>query len=142
MSIEGTSGTQGNVSRLFKSNGWGNWNGIKCEAYKQASETFRHMSRWELVGKRGESIGFHVRYFTIGAGGFSTFEKHQHEHAVIILHGHGCVRLGDQTHTVAPGDVIYISPSDPHQLANPDGPDPLGFLCIVDAQRDAPQPIA
>jgi ribulose-bisphosphate carboxylase large chain len=42
-----------------------------------------------LSGKRGESQRFHVRYFEIAPGGYSTLEKHEHEHVVIPIRGRG-----------------------------------------------------
>ena len=48
--------------------------------------------RTELIGKHGESCAFHVRYFEVGPGGYSTLEKHQHEHVVIPIRGRGVVR--------------------------------------------------
>lgn len=47
--------------------------------------------RTELVGKNGESCQFHVRYFEVGPGGYSTLEKHVHEHVVIPIRGRGVV---------------------------------------------------
>ena len=36
-------------------------------------------------------------------------------------------------------DHVYVSPMTLHQFVN-DSDAPFGFLCIVDAQRDRPQP--
>ena len=38
------------------------------------------------------------------------------------------------------GDVVYVSPDEVHQFRNPSPTEPFGFLCIVDAERDAPIP--
>jgi ribulose-bisphosphate carboxylase large chain len=97
------------------------------------------------VGETGERTAFHLRYFEIGPGGNTTLEHHQHEHVVVVLRGQGEVLLAEpsssqpEVYTVGFGDTIYIAPWAIHQLRNP-GPEPFGFLCLVDAQRDRPVP--
>jgi quercetin dioxygenase-like cupin family protein len=48
------------------------------------------------------------------------------------------VQLGETVHELAAGDLVYVAPDEPHQFRNPSATEPLGFLCIVDAQRDRP----
>jgi len=36
---------------------------------------------------------------------------------------------------------VRVAPGDPHQFRNT-GTEPLGFLCVVDAERDRPTPLA
>jgi quercetin dioxygenase-like cupin family protein len=91
-----------------------------------------------LLGESGENTAFHIRYFEIAPGGFSSLEQHQHEHAVIVLRGQGAVQLGGQLHAIGFGDVVYVAPRERHQFRNPSPNEPLGFLCIVDAERDRP----
>ena len=94
------------------------------------------------MGKRGESPRFHVRYFEIAPGGFTTYEKHQHEHVVMPLRGMGEAHIGGDVHPVGPGDVIYVAPGDPHQFrARKGSAEPFGFLCVVNAERDRPEPL-
>jgi quercetin dioxygenase-like cupin family protein len=82
---------------------------------------------------------FHVRYFEIAPGGFSTLEKHEHEHVVIPMRGKGEAQAGCYIWTVGVGDVVYVSPSDPHQFRCPaDATEPFGFLCMVNSERDKP----
>ncbi|MBI3767823.1 MAG: cupin domain-containing protein [Deltaproteobacteria bacterium] len=40
------------------------------------------------------------------------------------------VRLGEEEHAIAAGDIVYVSPNEIHQFKNP-GPEILGFLCVV-----------
>jgi quercetin dioxygenase-like cupin family protein len=115
------------------------WNGVPLEPYKTDTAEYKGISRRELVGKRGESARFHVRYFEIAPGGFSTLEKHEHEHVVIPMRGKGEAQAGCYIWNVGPGDVVYVSPSDPHQFRCPaDAKEPFGFLCMVNAERDKP----
>ncbi|RMG46688.1 MAG: cupin domain-containing protein [Acidobacteria bacterium] len=130
---------EGNHSKVIRHEGGWRWRGVRCEAYKASGSTWRGMTRRELIGRRGESPLFHVRYFEIDPGGFSSLERHRHEHAVVVLRGRGEVRLGCGRFAVGVGDVIYVAPDDPHQFLCPAQADePFGFLCIVNAERDRP----
>ena len=132
----------GNHSKVIRHQGNFSWQDVPLEPYKDTTELWKGISRRELTGKRGESAGFHVRYFEISPGGYSTLEKHQHEHVVIPIRGRGEVQFGCFIHAVGMGDVIYVAPADPHQFRNPEGnTEPFGFLCIVNAERDVPQPV-
>lgn len=140
-SINQPDGLMENVSKIFRFLGNGDWSHIPIEPYKKDTTSYKGISRRELVGKRGESTDFHVRYFEIEKGGYSTLEKHQHEHAVIVMRGQGQVRMGCHLSDLKLGDVVYVSPDDPHQFLNLDHEEPFGFLCIVNAQRDRPQAV-
>jgi ribulose-bisphosphate carboxylase large chain len=115
------------------------WEGVSAVAYKPAAEHHCGVTRTVLVGDGGEQTAFHVRYFEIAPGGFSTLERHRHEHVVVVLRGRGELRLGDTTHTIGFGDTAYVAPNEVHQLRNPSATEPFGFLCMVDARRDAPE---
>lgn len=130
----------GNHSKVIRHHGDFSWEGVPLEPYKATTDTWRGMSRLELVGKRGESPLFHLRYFEIAPGGFSTLERHEHEHVVVPIRGSGEVQFTRFIYRVGFGDVVYIAPGDPHQFRCPDdAEEPLGFLCIVNAERDVPQ---
>jgi quercetin dioxygenase-like cupin family protein len=132
----------GNHSRILRHTGDFHWQGVPLEPYKDSGDTWRGITRRELSGTRGESQRFHVRYFELEPGGYSSFERHDHEHVVIPLRGRGEVRIGDAVHAVGFGDVVYIAPGDAHQFRNPAAsPEPFGFLCMVNAERDAPRPV-
>jgi quercetin dioxygenase-like cupin family protein len=133
---------EGNHSKVIRRENGFTWRGVPIEPYKTTTETWKGITRRELSGKRGESQAFHVRYFEVEPGGFSTLEKHAHEHVVIPLRGSGEVQFGCYIHVVGPGDVVYVAPNDPHQFRNPEGStEPFGFLCIVNADRDPPQAV-
>lgn len=115
------------------------WDGVPVVEYKQPADPWCGIVRQVLVGDRGEQTAFQVRYFEIAPGGFSSLESHRHEHAVIVLRGCGEVQLGLENHELKFGDVVYVAPDEVHQFRNP-AREPFGFLCIVDARRDAPEP--
>jgi S-methyl-1-thioxylulose 5-phosphate methylthiotransferase len=123
-------------SRLIRSRGTA-WDGVPISQYKDASTRHRNVTRCELVGgAEGEDgLGFVVRYFEVAAGGFSSLERHDHAHAVMVIRGHGVVVLDESAHSVAPLDCVYVAPGSLHQFqASPH--EALGFLCIVDRVRD------
>ncbi|MDP3542488.1 MAG: cupin domain-containing protein [Elusimicrobiota bacterium] len=130
----------GNHSKVIRREpGKFDWKDVPLEPYKNDTAEYKGISRRELVGKRGESMNFHVRYFEIAPGGFSTLEKHEHEHVVIPMRGKGEAQAGCYIWTVGVGDVVYVSPSDPHQFRCPaDAKEPFGFLCMVNSERDKP----
>jgi quercetin dioxygenase-like cupin family protein len=118
------------------------WLGVAPTAYKADAEHHRGVMRTALIGEAGEKMAFHVRYFEIAPGGFSTLEQHEHIHAVVILRGKGEVVLGDVVHELGFGDTVYVAPQEAHQFRNASGEEPFGFLCMVDAERDRPVVLA
>ncbi|TAL25680.1 MAG: cupin domain-containing protein [Nitrospirae bacterium] len=127
-----------NKSRLYKHKGNLKWQGIKVEKYKQSGKDWSDILRQTLIGDKGETCKFHLRYFEIAPGGCSSFEKHKHEHVVICVRGKGRVTVGTKSHQMNFMDTIYIAPDTPHQLKNP-FKKPFGFFCIVNAKRDKPK---
>ena len=133
---------EGNHSKVIRFEEGFDWKDILREPYKETTETWRGISRRELIGKRGETPSSHLRYFEIAPGGFSTLEKHGHEHVVVVMRGQGEVQFGCYIYSVSFGDVVYVGPDDPHQFRNhEEATEPFGFLCIVDAERDLPQSV-
>jgi quercetin dioxygenase-like cupin family protein len=112
------------------------WDGIEMLAYKPAdSALFRDVTRQVLIGD--EALACELRYFEIAAGGHSTLERHGHSHGVMVLTGRGACLVGREVHPVGPHDLVRIPPWTWHQLrADPDSP--LGFLCMVNRDRDRP----
>lgn len=118
------------------------WRGIPSTPYKATPRgplAWKGVERFVLVGDGGEPTAFHLRYFEIAPGGYSSFEQHRHAHAVLVIRGRGRVRIGGVEHRVGPMDFVYIPPGVPHQFRA--GREPFGFLCPVDALRDRPRPV-
>jgi len=125
-------------SRLMRLKKDYSWGGVKTQRYKEPDGSWSDVLRRVLVGEAGERTRFHLRYFEIAPGGYTTFESHRHEHVVIGVRGQGICRLSEKRYKISPLDVLYISPKEPHQLKNP-YTEPFGFFCIVDAKRDRPK---
>ncbi len=118
------------------------WDGVPVRHYKDDASLFKDVQRQGLLGEGEgeEALRFVMRYFEVGVGGYSTLERHEHPHAVVVLRGRGSVRLGDETADIAPHDCVYVAPRAVHQFRADRG-ETLGFLCIVDRVRDRPQPL-
>lgn len=126
-------------ARLYKHRPDYSWTGIRTERYKAPDGTWSGVLRRTLVGGRGERTKFHLRYFEVAPGGHTTFERHGHEHVVVGIRGRGECLVGKKTYEVGFMDTLYIPPDAPHRLENPH-PEPFGFICVVDAERDKPRP--
>jgi len=127
-----------NKTRLYKHKGKFTWKGIKTEKYKTAGTDWKNIIRRVLIGSHNESTKFHIRYFEISPGGYSSFEKHKHEHVVMGIRGKGKVVCDKKNYQLNFLDTLYIAPCIPHQLSNPFH-EPFGFLCIVNTKRDKPK---
>ncbi len=130
-------------SRVIRSGAAG-WAGVEPARYKDEAEgagCFLGATRHTLLGAAregpGAALDFELRYFELAPGGYSSLERHAHPHAVVVLKGKGTVRLGDSVEPVAPFDVVYVAPHQVHRFSA-DGAESLGFLCIVDRDRDRP----
>ncbi len=112
------------------------WEETDLLAYKEeGSAPFKAITRQTLF--RDPSLKCELRYFEMAPGGYSTLERHEHMHAVLILRGHGEVLVGDKVSNIDTNDLVTIEPWTWHQFrAGPDAP--LGFLCMVNAERDKP----
>jgi quercetin dioxygenase-like cupin family protein len=113
------------------------WNAVELLRYKQdGSAPFKDITRQVLFSQPDQAC--ELRYFEVAPGGYSTLERHEHTHAVLILRGRGSVRLGETVHPIAERDLVTVDPLTWHQFhAAPDAP--LGFLCLVSKARDKPQ---
>jgi quercetin dioxygenase-like cupin family protein len=113
------------------------WEAVAHQPYKQdGSAPFRDISRQVLFHE--DDLGCELRYFEMDAGGYSTLERHEHAHAVMILRGRGECLLGTEVRPVKQFDLVSIPSLTWHQFRATDG-QPLGFLCMVNAVRDRPQ---
>ena len=130
-------------SRVIRHTGVG-WEGIEPRAYRDGDGPFLGVIRHTLLGDRSSELdrdlSFELRYFELEPGGYSSLERHQHPHAVLVLRGRGAVRLADARAPIAPMDVVYVAPGDVHRFEASED-EPLGFLCVVDRARDRPEAV-
>jgi mannose-6-phosphate isomerase-like protein (cupin superfamily) len=120
------------------------WKGVGDDGYggslvPSADEAYKKVERFLLFGP-GDDVGFHLRYFEVGPGGYSRLEKHEHAHCVVCLRGKGRLIMGTELYDLNFMDAVYIGSKVSHQLVNT-GNEPFGFFCAVDAERDEPEPL-
>ena len=92
----------------------------------------------QILFEGAESLPVQWRYFEVQPGGHSTLERHEHIHWVLILRGRGACLVGDEISDIAEHDLVEIAPLQWHQFRAAEDA-PLGFLCLVAAERDRPQ---
>jgi quercetin dioxygenase-like cupin family protein len=113
------------------------WAGVAHQPYKQeGAAPFKDISRQVLFHE--DSLACELRYFEMAADGYSTLERHEHAHAVMVLRGRGECLVGAQVRAIKPLDLVTIPSWTWHQFRATDG-EPLGFLCMVNVLRDRPQ---
>lgn len=113
------------------------WERTELLRYKvEGSAPFRNVTRQVLFDDTAG--GAQWRYFEVAPGGWSTLERHQHTHAVMVLRGRGRCLVGQQVREIAERDLVEIAPMTWHQFRAAEDA-PLGFLCLVSCDRDRPQ---
>jgi S-methyl-1-thioxylulose 5-phosphate methylthiotransferase len=113
------------------------WDGVTVQPYKEETRAlFKAITRQVLFADPQQ--GSELRYFEVAPAGFSTLERHEHTHNVLILRGHGHCLVGREVREVATHDLIAVPPMTWHQF-RATGDEPLGFLCMVNTERDKPQ---
>jgi quercetin dioxygenase-like cupin family protein len=113
------------------------WDEVEPRPYKEDGRAlFKTVTRQILFSD--PDLAAELRYFEVAPGGFSTLERHEHMHAVLVLRGRGQCLVGHTVKPIGLHDLVTVPPMTWHQFrAGPD--EPLGFLCMVNAQRDKPQ---
>ena len=91
------------------------WDEVACLPYKEdGTAPFKAISRQVLFAE--PRLGCELRYFEMAAGGYSTLERHEHMHAVMILRGHGRCLVGEDVRAVKPFDLVTIPSWTWHQF--------------------------
>jgi len=113
------------------------WEGVDVLQYKQAGTApFKDVTRQVLFD--GTGIPGQLRYFEVAPGGYTTLERHEHVHAVMVIRGRGRCLVGADAYDLETQDLVTVPPMTWHQfLAAAD--EPLGFICLVPSERDRPQ---
>jgi quercetin dioxygenase-like cupin family protein len=114
----------------------GRWDGVELLHYKREGEApFEGVTRQVLFEDAG---GAQWRYFEVAPAGHTTLERHEHTHAVMVLHGQGLCLVGDTIYPLGERDLVCVPPLTWHQFRAHEH-SALGFLCLVSRERDRPQ---
>src|SRR5262245_2550482 len=113
------------------------WEGVEELPYKEDERAlFKSITRQTLFSD--PQLHGELRYFEVAPDGFSTLERHEHMHAVLILRGRGHCLVGDEVRPIETRDLVTVPAMTWHQFRATKG-EPMGFLCMVNAKRDKPQ---
>jgi quercetin dioxygenase-like cupin family protein len=82
-----------------------------------------------LLGADDGMPNFAMRRFIMGEGGGMPRHTNTVEHEQYVLAGRARVVIGDQTHEVKVGSVVYIPAGTPHSYQVIEAP--FEFLCMV-----------
>ena len=113
------------------------WEDVPVLAYKEQGTTFRNITR-QVLFEGQESLACQWRYFEVAPDGYSTLERHENLHVVMIIRGSGQALVADDILDLSTFDVVRVPALAWHQFRATSG-EPLGFLCLVNAERDRPQ---
>ena len=113
------------------------WEGVDQLPYKEDDRAlFKAITRQVLFSD--PQMHAELRYFEMAPDGFSTLERHEHMHAVLILRGSGHCMVGSEIKSLGTRDLVTVPPMTWHQF-HAAADQPLGFLCMVTTERDRPQ---
>ncbi len=113
------------------------WEGVEVRPYKSEGTHFAGVTR-QVLFEGGDGLGCQLRYFEVEPGGWSSLERHHHAHAVMIVRGAARVLVGHRILEARTNDLVRVPPLTWHQFHTA-GDAPLGFLCMVDCERDVPE---
>ena len=82
-----------------------------------------------------EGPNFALRKFSMKPGGGMPRHTNTVEHEQYVLCGHARIGIGEDTHEVNAGDVVFIPEGAIHYYENI-GDEPFEFLCIVPNKKD------
>lgn len=87
-----------------------------------------------LLGPNDGMPNFAMRRFRMEEGGGMPLHTNEVEHEQYVLTGRARVRIGDETHEMQAGNVVYIPARVPHSYEVIEGP--FEFLCMVPNDPD------
>ena len=120
-----------------KHDGTFHWEGVEVLRYKdEGAAPFKDVTRQVLFDDA--SMATQLRYFEVAPGGWTTLERHEHVHNVMVIRGRGRCLVGDMTWDIGSNDLVAVPPLAWHQF-HAAADEPLGFLCLVNRERDRPQ---
>ena len=82
-----------------------------------------------------EGPNFALRKFSMQTGGGMPRHTNTVEHEQYVLRGEATITIGDETHRVKSGDVVFIPEGAIHSYQNT-GEEPFEFLCIIPNKPD------
>ncbi|WP_423995866.1 cupin domain-containing protein [Halorubrum trapanicum] len=94
------------------------------------------LSKGVLLDESDGAPNFAIRRFELAAGAEVPRHTNAVEHEQYVLAGEYVVGIGDEEHTVSPGDALLIPAGVEHWYRNA-GDEPGAFICAVPNGDDA-----
>lgn len=115
------------------------WEDVPVQIYKDEPGTWVGVKRHSFAADA--STDFEMRCFEIAPNGFTSLERHQHEHCVMVIKGQGEVFLKGKWAKLQAHDVVHVASWEPHQFKNTGdtGDTAFSILCVVNRDRDRPE---
>jgi quercetin dioxygenase-like cupin family protein len=117
----------GTIHRFAGQDGGWAWEGVPAQDYGPARPG---VSVRRFISRQDSSNNLELRYFELRPGAHTNWEQHNYEHAVLILRGHGSVRLGEEFFPISFGDAVFVAADEVHEFVAADD-DLLGLMCTV-----------
>jgi quercetin dioxygenase-like cupin family protein len=89
----------------------------------------------QVLISSAEGPNFALRRFIMQKGGGMPRHTNTVEHEQYVLAGQATITIGDATHHVKAGDVVFIPEGIVHSYQNI-GQEPFQFLCIIPNKED------
>ncbi len=83
-----------------------------------------------VIGKNDGANNFYMRVFEISPGGYTPKHSHDWEHEMFVHSGQGEVYGDGKWHQFKPGNVVFISGNELHQMRNT-GKELLVVVCLI-----------
>jgi quercetin dioxygenase-like cupin family protein len=83
-----------------------------------------------VIGKDDGARNFCMRVFELSSGGHTPLHVHDWEHEIFVHAGEGSVFKEGAWVPLSPGNVVFISSNEEHQIRNT-GSAPLVFVCLI-----------
>ena len=97
------------MSIVRHADGTFHWEGVEVLKYKQeGAAPFKDVTRQVLFDTSDPPA--QLRYFEVAAGGWTTLERHEHVHNVMVIRGSGRCLIGDQAHDLKMHDLVSVPP--------------------------------
>jgi mannose-6-phosphate isomerase-like protein (cupin superfamily) len=91
------------------------WEGVEQLPYKEDERAlFKSITRQVLFSD--PELHGELRYFEVAPAGFSTLERHEHMHAVLILRGRGHCLVGSEVRPIETRDLVTVPALTWHQF--------------------------
>src|SRR5437763_451170 len=85
------------------------WQGVEQRPYKEDERAlYKTITRQVLFSD--SNMAGELRYFELAPGGFSTLERHEHMHGVLILRGRGHCLVGDEGTRLETHVLVAVAP--------------------------------